>query len=179
MHGITAAGIPSAILNVADAGIPTPAQAMPGAMESVLGAMQGIPGAIPGIPGPLQGIHGAMQGFLGDSAEQIMRTASFDRSNIPAVAPIGPAGAKTLQRTAASLLPDQEFIPINRDSPSLDRMQALFSSPFAMFGPVTSYGGDLSAGTTGGGLMADLHADSQPVDNASGRHKPEAGNQLT
>merc|ERR1712217_876531 len=90
-------------------------------------------------------------------------------------------------RPGASLLPDQEFIPINTDSPSLDRMQvfgdtpftsSLFSSPFAMFGPVTSYGGEGPGGSSGSGLLADLHADSQPVENAPGRHKSESGNQL-
>merc|ERR1712217_106766 len=82
-------------------------------------------------------------------------------------------------RPGASLLPDQEFIPINTDSPSLDRMQVFgdtpaytaslfsspFASPFAMFGPVTSYGGENQVGSSGSGLLADLHADSQPIEN--------------
>merc|ERR1719238_832359 len=83
-------------------------------------------------------------------------------------------GPPASQRPAASLLPDQEFIPINTDSPSLDRMQvfgdtpfasSLFSSPFAMFGPVASYGGENPGGASGSGLLADLHADSQPIEN--------------
>merc|ERR1712039_809196 len=61
--------------------------------------------------------------------------------------PPGPAADRFPMPSTTSLLPDQEFIPINTDSPSLDRMQAfgdtpftssLFSSPFGMFGPVTS-----------------------------------------
>merc|ERR1711874_32858 len=110
-------------------------------------------------------------------------------SAVPLIGPIGPASAK-MSRSGQSLLPDQEFIPINTgmntDSPSFDRMQSfdtpftssLFSSPFAMFGPVTSYGGDNAGGSSGSGLLADLHADSQPVQNAPGRHKSETGNQL-
>merc|ERR1711920_38879 len=93
--------------------------------------------------------------------------------------PPGPAADRFPMPSTTSLLPDQEFIPINTDSPSLDRMQAfgdtgfssasLFSSPFGMFGPVTSYGGDNNGESSGSGLLADLHADSRPVDLAPRR----------
>lgn len=135
-------------------------------------------------------------GFPADFAELVPRIGGLDRTSNPNVTPIGPALNKAgrpggrwdfqAPRPNANLLPDQEFIPINTDSPSLDRMQvfgdapfvsSLFSSPFAMFGPVTSYDGEGSDGRTGPGLMADLHAGSQPVENAAGRHKPEGGNQ--
>jgi len=114
-----------------------------------------------------------------------------DRGSSLSVAPIGP-----VSRPAANLLPDQEFIPINTDSPSLERMQvdgwpvfgapepgpfasSLFHSPFAtMFGPVTSYGGDGPASASGSGLLADLNADSQVFDIASQRRKPEHGESL-
>lgn len=99
-----------------------------------------------------------------------MHEAKFlpDRGTSGAVAPIGPANAKA--RTSSSLLPDHEFIPINTDAMSLDRMQmfsgdspfasSLFSSP--LFGPVTGYGDPSAA--TGGSLLADLHADSKPME---------------
>merc|ERR1712048_676829 len=99
-------------------------------------------------------LPGGMQGIPGEGAP----LGIFDRSNIPQMAPIGPVSAKNPQRPGSSLLPDQEFIPINTDSPSLDRMQvfgdtpfasSLFSSPFAMFGPVTSYGGENPNGASG------------------------------
>jgi hypothetical protein len=92
-----------------------------------------------------------------------------------------------MQRPASSLLPDQEFIPINTHNAVPERMRpfggeshftsSLFSTalPFSMFGPVTSYGGDNPNAASGTGLLADLHADSQPVapENATGRHKSE------
>lgn len=139
--------------------------------------------------------NGGLQAVPGETSEPPSRVSSFDRISVPLslapmavplVAPIGPGSIK-MQRPAASLLPDQEFIPINTESPSLDRMHvfgetpfvsSLFSSPFAMFGPVTSYGGENPGGVSGSGLLADLHADSHPVENATGRHKPEVGNQL-
>ncbi|CAE8640089.1 unnamed protein product, partial [Polarella glacialis] len=87
-----------------------------------------------------------------------------------------------LQRPAANMLPDQEFIPINTESPSLDRRHvfgdvpitsSLFSSPFAMFGPVTGYGEGPPG--LGSDLLADLHADSQPVEHAAtSRHKTDS-----
>lgn len=97
------------------------------------------------------------------------------------MAPIGPPLAK-VQRPAASLLPDQEFIPINTGAQLHSTGQvfgdghftsSLFSSPFFMFGPVTSYGGENANGASGSGLLADLHADSQPVETATGRHKKD------
>jgi len=39
-----------------------------------------------------------------------------------------------------------------------------------MFGPVTSFADGV---TTAGSLLADLHADSQPVENAVGRNQPD------
>lgn len=94
--------------------------------------------------------------------------------------PIGPGGIGARPRgMAANLIPNQEFIPINTESPSLDRMphfgespfaSSLFSSPFAMFGPVTFHGGE-GAGTS---LLADLYADSQPIEHAPGRHKKDS-----
>merc|ERR1719356_1796854 len=146
--------------------------------------------------------------MMGDSAYGGPGLHTFsgfpDRSSASLLAPIGPSPIGSVGRAppnlmsppgapgapgstptqSRSLLPDQEFIPINTDSPSLDRMQvfgdspfasSLFSSPFAMFGPVTSYGGENAAGASGSGLLADLHADSQPVENATGRHKSESG----
>jgi len=59
---------------------------------------------------------------------------------------------------------------------------SLFTSPFSMFGPVTGYGGENLGGlhteSPGGnntGLLADLLADSQPVQNAPGRYQSEGG----
>jgi len=83
-----------------------------------------------------------------------------------------------MQRPAPRLLPDQEFIPINMESPAidrmhLDRMQVFGDSPFPasalyspsnLFGPVTSYGGENHPGSSGSELLADLHADSQPME---------------
>lgn len=110
------------------------------------------------------------------------RSATLSSGLVVEQAPIGPASAAKLQRPATSLLPDQEFIPINTDSPSIDHghyqvfgdaphfATSLFSSPFAnMFGPVTSYGGEATGMSSGSGLLADLHADSHPVENAPGR----------
>lgn len=79
---------------------------------------------------------------------------------------------------AYGLLPDQEFIPINTETPSLDRApvfsspedapitSSLFSSSFGMFGPVVGYGGTTRPDND---LMAGLHADSQPVETTKGR----------
>lgn len=146
---------------------------VPADAESVL-LQHSLTSDMLGVLGSLQGFQDLVQGLPDSSAEQLLQAASsLDRQDVPPVAPIGPAGIQLPLRCAAGLLPDQEFVPINTDSPSLDRMQALFSSPFAMFGPVTSYDGDPADGSTGSGLLADLHADSQPVENAPGRHKPE------
>lgn len=128
--------------------------------------------AMPGMAGPGEIPEpGMARGALG-----------LDRGVNPLMAPIGPASAAKLQRPSTSLLPDQEFIPINTESPTMDHghyqvfrdaphfATSLFSSPFAnMFGPVTSYGGEASGTGGGSGLLADLHADSLPVDNPTGR----------
>eukprot|EP00930_Biecheleria_cincta_P056834 TRINITY_DN4286_c2_g1_i1.p1 TRINITY_DN4286_c2_g1~~TRINITY_DN4286_c2_g1_i1.p1 ORF type:complete len:2040 (+),score=417.86 TRINITY_DN4286_c2_g1_i1:269-6121(+) len=85
------------------------------------------------------------------------------------------------QRPGSSLLPDQEFIPINTDSPSIDGAgvfgdapitSSLFSSPFGMFSPFYGAEGG-GSGSAGSDLLADLHADSQPVENASGRQRAD------
>jgi len=80
----------------------------------------------------------------------------------PGLLPIGPPPMRGhQQRPAASLLPDQEFIPINTDSSTqIDRMQvfgdspftsSLFSSGFSMFGPVAGHSSPTPAGVAAPG----------------------------
>merc|ERR1711862_460537 len=79
---------------------------------------------------------------------------------------------------APSLLPDQEFIPINMDASHFG--SSLFSSPLMFRSPAPVFQGDggISSCGSGNGLLADLHADSEPVENAAGRHKTEVGAKL-
>mmetsp|Transcript_4190 Transcript_4190/g.5925 ORF Transcript_4190/g.5925 Transcript_4190/m.5925 type:complete len:160 (-) Transcript_4190:695-1174(-) len=102
----------------------------------------------------------------------------LERGNTPPVAPIGP-----VQRPPPAV-GDQEFIPLNADSPRMDRMQvfgapdtpfttSLFHSPFSMmFGPVTSYDGEPPNGT---GLMAELNPDPMVFDFQNQRRNSEPG----
>lgn len=137
------------------------------------GGMPGMPAGMPGMPAmptmpgmpPVPGVPPTM-GF--EPAPSRGSLDRMDRSNIPLMAPIGPNPFKTQgppgmqlgQRPTgtASLLPDQEFIPINTDSPSLERMHmldhspftsSLFSSPFSMFGPPLLHGGESPNGASG------------------------------
>merc|ERR1712107_248397 len=137
----------------------------------------GVPPGAMGPPGTMAGIHDRSN--LGIGLGNIIGPPGHT-----SLGPPGPPGDRFSLSAATNLLPDQEFIPINTDSPSLDRMQAfgdapftssLFSSPFGMFGPVTSYGGDNNGESSGSGLLADLHADSRPVDIAP-RRRSDQGN---
>jgi len=108
-----------------------------------------------------------------DFAQRNAMGMPIDRGNVPSVTPIGPAAGR-MQKPAASLLPDQEFIPINTDAPSMDSMRvygdfpftasSLFSSPFPMFGgpgPVPGYGPNMPHPQGArGGRLGEMTADS-------------------
>merc|ERR1711920_89759 len=147
----------------------------------------GMPSGAMGHSGTMPGIHDRNLGLgLGALVNPIGPISSAKNPPMGntigppgrGLGPPGPPGERFPMPSTSSLLPDQEFIPINTDSPSLDRIGAfgdtpftssLFSSPFGMFGPVTSYGGENPGESSGSGLLADLHAGSRPVDIAPRR----------
>lgn len=151
-------------------------------------------GAIPAYPVVQSGVIPGLPSMSGlEPVSRPDRNRGFVAPIGRAPGPPGPpsigrptADFPSMGRPAASLLPEQEFIPINTNSPSFDNMQvfgdspftsSLFASPFAMFGPVTGYGGESPSGGGASGLLADLHADSQPVQHATGRAPKGPGSQ--